>query len=284
MNNLYAPLFLLTAICFFTCNDDSSSEMEGATVTIREALPNSNGAGEAVLVLGSGFSSSTTVVMVEGLEAAVDTVVPTGDSLVMILPNAVPAGTVEVAIHNQDDPARLNYSVLSAAEVAAMPTAPPSFVFPGGTNVSPSIISETTVNSIFLFNVYDTEHRMVLPDGERITCPDDFSLPPIDGHYEALKDSIYCLNSIVWDGLPCKLPDSRLELLDVQRPAPLTSQRYSGQFIHLPNLKLPADAEAIIERLSEEDAKYRFLLLTSLDDGRQYLFGISFVTLPMFPC
>lgn len=269
-------MLLIGLLTWSTCNNDDDPNPSGDLLSIDQIFPQSNVGGKPVLITGEGFERMATQVEFDGMTAAIDTVVPTGDSLVAIVPDRIAPGSVKVLVRSNDQRDSLTYSILTATEFANLPATPPTFVFPGGGNISTAIISNDAPATLLVVNVQDIDHEMNIPVDDSLFTAGASPGADCDFQVETFRGQQTCI-SVTWrpGTSACDLPDTEIVELELLRAAPLSVDRFSGKFYDSVDVAISEEvADLLDQRVRTTAAENRFLILTSLIDQRQYVFAI----------
>lgn len=246
-----------------------------------QIFPSLNAPGRPILISSSKSLGSGTRVEIDGIALSIDTIVPTRDSLIVTIPANQSTGQAEIELRAEQGASQLDYEIVSNSYFDNLPAGSPIFIFPGGSNFSPVIISNDAPQTIEVVNLNDPTHRMSLPIGDfqpdrNKDCQNSDPLQVVlcrcDVFYEKLNKGFNCLE-IVWDSEKgaCNLPDARIESLIIQRASD-KSDEYSGVFFTSNSIEVSKD----VLKVTNDDFKYGedfvFLLLSSKTDGFQYIF------------
>jgi PKD repeat protein len=242
-------------------------------VVINGIFPNSNPVGGPVLIEGEGFTDKTDVYF-NNVEATIEERSPT------FLTTKVPAGLgattvtvrIETGIMFDEEP----FDVLSAFP-SDLPSSPPNIIIPLGGITSPISFTTSEIDFITVMNVYDTTHRVNLIFG--INSDDPEILSSVSKEIIFLNGNTYS-SPVTFDGSPIydfsDRDNPEVSKMEVNRSAsdpsnhPYNDDELSGKFVTIEDFEFPTE----VLQFTQAELTDNFLLLTSNETGRQYLFVV----------
>ncbi|MEB2774057.1 PKD domain-containing protein [Algoriphagus sp. D3-2-R+10] len=243
-------------------------------VSIAGIFPNSNPVGGPVLIEGEGFNDKTEVFF-NNQKATIEERTPT------ILTTKVPAGlgatTVTLRVENNSIQfAEQPFDVLGNFPTD-LPVGAPNVMIPSGGITTPISFATSTFDFIKVMNVYDTTHTVELLFSINSSDPEDFERTS----REAITvNGEFYLSPVSFDGDPLydftDRDDPTVPKMEIKRTQsdptghPFKDDELSGTFITIEDFDFPEEALLYTQGIFTDN----FLLLTSNQTGRQYLFVV----------
>lgn len=252
----------------------SSDDPNNETLSISfNAFPSLNASGRPLLIISQSPLGNNPQISFNQFPAPIDTIVPSQDSLIVIVPASLSIGTVDLNVETETQNGSIEYKIVSESFFNNLPVGSPTFVFPGTGSIGTGLISQDDSIHVDVVNLYDPEHEMKIQGIDfspgNPNCKDTVNCCRFS--YEIFNGNSNCM-SVNWSTIDgaCDFPDTRIDKLSISRSTSEDSDEFSGIFFSSSTIDIPADINAKIKYEGER----AFLLLSSLKDGRQYLFVV----------
>ncbi len=262
---------LLSCVSFLLgCGSDDDNR---EPLTINGIYPNSNPIGGPVLIEGVNFTPQT-VVYFNGVQATIEE--QGTDFLTTKVPAGIGLGSKTIQIEDSNRLGEVSFDVL-AQFPSDLPISPPSIFIPvTGSLVSPVYISQDAPCYYSLRNVYNTNHQMKLNINDWLATED---CAVICEFSERIDNQAFPLRN-KWESevLECvesnEIDDRKIEWIEVNRSgSSYQSDSFTGVIFTDENFEFPNEFQPPDDNWDK--VTRNFLLLTSTNTGRQYLFVVT---------
>lgn len=266
------------------CSDNGDCPGNDGESMIRlEIFPKLSTIKKPILVVSEAALEGEIEITLDGKIAEIDSIVPSKDSLLVIIPDDIKPGSISVSLNAENAKGEVKYEIVSEAISLNYPITSPNFLFPNPSITSPLSYSINPTDEMYFVNVYDPEHLLNIVtrvDDDLITTSTSFE---IIQRGEIIYESPMTINGspIWWDFDASSQQDTFriISDLSIKRDNsyslkhPYAEDLYRGTFMTVENFDLPPDFELpMLKYYAPFITTQNFLILTSQQTGLQFLF------------